>query len=517
MGGDDDAWLYGGAPTAPPAPVGHNRGPEVAWEPFPEDPETGCSGSQVDFIECPVFEVLLEGERGGGKTDCLIMDFAQHVGVGWGAEWRGILFRQTYKQLSDVVAKTTKWFRLIFPGATFNKQEFTWTFPGGEQLLLRHMNDPEDYWNYHGHAYPWIGWEELSNWATPDCFKRMMSCSRSTVPRERRDRLGRPMPRKYRATTNPYGPGHNWIKRRYRLPAGRGAVIRDSRDSKGNLEPPRVAIFSRLRDNPALLRAEPDYRQKVLAAARNEAEQAAWEEGSWDVTSGGMFDDIWDEAVHVVDPFEVPASWRLDRSFDWGSSKPFSVGFWAESDGTPYRRRDGSLVRTVRGDLFRINEWYGCEDGQEDVGLKMEPEEIADGIRDVEARMASSRLISRRVAPGPADSAIWTDDGRPSQATKMAARRVTWTRADKGAGSRSQGFTAIRGMLKAAKPPRGGGPREEPGLFVFRTCHAWLRTVPSISRDGKNVDDTPKNAEDHALDETRYRVRRKGGSRQRQL
>ena len=24
----------------------------------------------------------------------------------------------------------------------------------------------------------------------------------------------------------------------------------------------------------------------------------------------------------------------IDRSFDWGSSKPFSVGWWAESDGT---------------------------------------------------------------------------------------------------------------------------------------------------------------------------------------
>lgn len=504
-------------PFEQPLPgVGHNGGPPIAWQPFAEDPLTGCTGSQVDFIDCPIFEVLLEGERGGGKTDCLIMDFAQHVGVGWGAEWRGILFRQTYKQLADVVAKTTKWFKQIFPGATFNKSDFTWTFPDGEQLLLRHMQDPEDYWNYHGHAYPWIAWEELSNWANDQCYRRMISCSRSTVAPSKRDRLGRPMPRKYRATTNPYGPGHNWIKRRWRLPHGRGVVIRDSLDHNGKVEPPRVAIFSRLRDNPALLAAEPDYMQKVAAAARNAAELAAWEEGSWDVTSGGMFDDIWDDRVHVLEPFEVPKSWKLDRSFDWGSSRPFSVGWWAESDGTPYKTKDGRRVETVKGDLFRIAEWYGCKNGEENVGVHMDPKEIATGIKDYEARMLAAKTIGKRVSPGPADTSIWTEDGSPSHASAMVSKGVVWLKADKGPYSRAQGWTQIRSRLKGSKRV-GSEPREEPGLFVFRTCRDWLRTVPSLSRDGANPDDVDTNTEDHAADETRYRVRRRGGVRQRQL
>lgn len=492
----------------PPARMGHNGGPPTVWSPF--------EGSQTDFLECPVFEVLFEGERGGGKTDCLIMDFAQHCGVGWGAEWQGILFRQTYKQLSDVVKKTRKWFPQIFPGAQFNKQDFCWTFPEGEQLFLRHMNDPEDYWNYHGHAYPWIGWEELTNWATSECFKRMISCCRSTVPKEKKDKFGRNMPRKYRATTNPYGPGHNWIKRRYRLPHSRGVIIRDALDAKGNPEPPRVAIFSCLRDNPALLEAEPDYMQRVAAAARNAAELAAWQEGSWDVTSGGMFDDLWDEKYHMVEPFEVPASWRIDRSFDWGSSKPFSVGWWAESDGTPYKRKDGKLVPTVRGDLFRIAEWYGCKPEEENQGIHMDPKEVATGIREREMRLAEAKLIRRRVAPGPADTSIWTEDGTPSHASAMLAKGVSWLRADKGPGSRSQGWVAIRRMLKNAKP-QPGGPREEPGLFIFSTCQDWLRVVPGLSRDGGNPDDIDTKAEDHAADETRYRIRKKGGTRQRQV
>ncbi|WP_217468758.1 hypothetical protein, partial [Staphylococcus aureus] len=109
-------------------------------------------------------ETLYAGTRGPGKTDALLMDFGQHVGQGFGAEWRGILFRQTLPQLDDVIKKSRKWFPLIWPKAVYNKVDKLWTWPTGETLKFSYMNDPEDYWNYHGHAYPWIGWEELCNW-----------------------------------------------------------------------------------------------------------------------------------------------------------------------------------------------------------------------------------------------------------------------------------------------------------------------------------------------------------------
>ena len=90
--------------------------PKVIWSPFP--------GSQRLFLSCPIFEVLLEGTRGGGKTDTLLMDFAREVGKGYGAEWNGVLFRQTYPQLDDVVKKSKKWFPQIFPTAKFNESEY---------------------------------------------------------------------------------------------------------------------------------------------------------------------------------------------------------------------------------------------------------------------------------------------------------------------------------------------------------------------------------------------------------
>lgn len=63
----------------------------VIWQPLP--------GSQHRFMTCPFYEVLLEGNRGGGKTDALLMDFAQMVGRGYGEDWRGVIFRLTYPQL----------------------------------------------------------------------------------------------------------------------------------------------------------------------------------------------------------------------------------------------------------------------------------------------------------------------------------------------------------------------------------------------------------------------------------
>ena len=272
------------------------RGLEKIWEPQP--------GSQALFLSCPIFEVLYEGTRGPGKTDALLMDFLQHVGTGLGSDWRGVMFRRSHPELADVIAKATKWFKRIFPKAEYNKVEKTWTFPAGEQLLLRHIKTVDDYWSYHGHAYPWIAWEELTNWPDDGPYRKMMSCSRSSNPS---------VPRKYRATCNPYGVGHNWVKRRFRLPACRGVVIRDAVDTEGQPEPPRVAVHGNIFENRILLDADPDYVSRLRASARNSSEMRAWIYGDWDIVAGGMFDDVWQPRRHTVEPFRIPASWRSEE------------------------------------------------------------------------------------------------------------------------------------------------------------------------------------------------------------
>ncbi|NJB67509.1 hypothetical protein GGQ74_001149 [Desulfobaculum xiamenense] len=448
---------------------------DVVWTPQP--------GSQSLFLSCPHFECLYEGTRGPGKTDALIMDFAQHVGLGFGLSWRGILFRETYKQLSDVVVKTKKWFRRIFPGARFNESDMGWRWPGGEELLLRYMNRPDDYWNYHGHEYPWIGWEELTNWAGPDCYDAMKACCRSSDPR---------VPRKYRATCNPFGKGHNWVKHRFIDPAPPGVPIRDG---NGRI---RVRLHGSIRENRILLAADPDY-LKSLEADTNVNRRRAWLYGDWDIVAGGAVDDVWDRESHVLRPFEIPHSWRIDRSFDWGSSRPFSVGWWAESDGTEVRMADGRMRCLPRGTLVRVAEWYGWN-GQPNEGCRMLAVEIAEGIRRREAEHPA--LKGRRVLPGPADASIFDAENGVCIADDMGKRGVRWERADKRPGSRRNGLEKVRKLLKAGLER----PMEHPGLFVFDTCTHFIRTVPVLPRSERDPDDVETEAEDHIYDETRYRA-----------
>ena len=444
--------------------------PNVVWRPLP--------GSQHKFSRCPVYEALYEGTRGNGKTDSLIMDFAQHCGRGFGVNWRGILFRQTYPQLADVVAKSKKWFYQIFPGARFNAADYTWKWPDGEELLLRHMKSEDDYWNYHGHEYPWIGWEELTNWPNSLCYDKMKACSRSSHPG---------MPRKYRATCNPYGVGHGWVKMRFIDPAPAMQIIDDQLGQ-------RVRIHGDVEENTRLLAADPEYIAK-LDAIEDENLRKAWRYGAWDIVAGGIFTEVWEPSKHVLSPFDIPKTWRVDRSFDWGSSRPFSVLWWAESDGSEVTLKDGGKRNFPRGTLFLINEWYGWT-GKPNEGLKMLAADVAKGIKEREAGM------SLTVRPGPADNSIFdTQDGH-CIADNMAAHGVRWERSDKSPGSRTNGWELVRGRLAAGKKH----PMEEPGLFAFEHCRQWLRTVPSLPRDDKKMDDVDSDSEDHCGDATRYRI-----------
>lgn len=470
-------------------------------------------GAQDAFLSCQVQEVLAEGERGGGKTDCLIMGFTKYCGpeYGFGRAWTGILFAHTYKQLDDVLAKVEK---TILPSLGEHRvtlvhgQKPEMRFKTGERLLFRHMAHERDYWNYHGHEYPYIAWEELTRWADAVCYKRMFSCNRVTLKGTLKRKQVR-VPLLIRSSTNPYGPGHNWVKSRFELPRSRNTVLRGRIDDNGFPEPERVAIYFPLSENKALMEQVPEYKANIAAAASNPAEMAAWMEGDWDIVAGGMFDDIWSECSKCIikEPFHLPDTWRLDRSFDWGSAKPFSVGWWAESDGSDYVDAAGNVRSTVRGDLFRIAEWYGWN-GQPNTGSRLVPEQVAKGIIERELKWG----LYGRVKNGVADSGIFNSEIRDITVAKLMAQAVRirgrsypgirWNTCTK---SRVPGWLALRTLLKNAKPPESL-VRENRGMFVFNTCTHFLRTVPTLPRDEHDPDDADSNAEDHIADEVRYRA-----------
>jgi hypothetical protein len=108
----------------------------------------------------------------------------------------------------------------------------------------------------------------------------------------------------------------------------------------------------------------------------------AWLAGDWDVVEGAFF-DCWSAARHVVRPFDIPENWSRFRSGDWGSAKPFSIGWWAVV-GDKFRTPCGAWLQ--RGCLVRYREWYGVQKGRPNVGLKLYADQVGKGIAEREAK-----------------------------------------------------------------------------------------------------------------------------------
>lgn len=393
---------------------------------------------------------------------------------------RGIMFRRTYSELEEVQARC----KVLFWGLAFYKaQTRTWHFANGATLKLRYLKRDRDAEQYQGHQYTWMCIEEMGNFPSPTPCDMLRACLRASEA---------PVPKFFRATANPGGVGHGWIKQRYIDPAPPWTPFYDE-DSQTH----RIYIPSRLDDNLILQRNDPDYWRRVKAAtAGNTALERAWRYGDWDVVAGGMFTDVWDRNFNVIDPFPISRveSWFKNRCFDWGSSKPYAIGYFAETDGT--RAPNGKIY--APGSIIVFDEIYGWN-GRVNQGNRKLAGEIADDVVEKESDWGFD------VWPGPADASIYdiaSGVSDKSIATVMSERGVHWQRADKSSGSRRNGWELMRTMMKAASTEN----YEEPGLYVMSNCVHWIRTVPILPRDEVKTDDVDTRSEDHMGDMTRYRL-----------
>ena len=482
---------------------------KIAWSPLP--------GSQSLGLACPANHILMEGTRGPGKTETQLARFRSRVGMGYKSYWRGIIFDREYKNLDDIVAKGERFFNKFNDGSKFiGGSSYKWVWPSGEELLLRAIKRPNDYYNYHGQEFPFIGWNELTKYPTSELYDAMMSCNRSSflgaehfTPTEELTDCPPQIPLEVFSTTNPHGPGHMWVKRRFIDPAPPGKLVRNTRSvfnprtqTREPITKTQVRIFGSYKENRYLA---PEYILE-LESIRDENKRKAWLWGDWDIAAGGVFEDLWGPYL-IVPRFKIPRGWRIDRSFDWGSSHPFSVGWWCEANGEEVTFQDGTKRAFPAGSLIRFAEWYGTREIGTNEGLKLTAKKIALGIAEREKTMRENGWIPKGqpVLPGPADNQIYDktqqgEDEVESIAKKMEDQGITWERSDKSPGSRKNGLEVIRELFGNVKDGEG------PGMYFTENCKAAISTVPLLPRDEYDPDDVDTTAEDHPYDEIRYRA-----------
>ena len=421
-----------------------------AWQ-----PQIGPQADAISATWCT--ELLYGGARGGGKSDFLLGDFLQGV-ARYGSNWHGILFRRTYPELQEIIRRSLEIYAPT--GAIYRVGDKEWLWPNGAVLRLRFLEREQDASRYQGHSFSWIGWDELTQWPTDDAYKLIRACLRwasGDVPEKR-----------IRASANPGGPGHGWVKKLFIDPAPHG--FKPIEDKK--MGTTRMFIPARVIDNKILLQTDPNYIDRLKGVGSQELVKA-WLDGDWTIVVGSYFPEF--DSRHVVRPHSIPPHWTRFRSFDWGSMRPFSVGWWAVSDGT------GDYPANA---LIRYREWYGASGPN--VGLKMTVEQVAQEIK--------ARSGNEEYKYSVADPAIFKTDGGPSMAERMKQCGVLFRPADN---RRVPGWDQIRQRLLG---------EEKPMLYVFNTCIDFIRTFPTLQHDAHNIEDVDTNGEDHVADEARYAV-----------
>lgn len=419
-------------------------------------------------------EALYGGAAGGGKSDCAVAEGLRQVNI---PHYRGIILRKTYPQLSELIDRSREIYHAAYPDAKFNEQKHCWTFPSGAKIYFGAMQHTKDRTNYQGKRYDYIDFDELTHF-TWDEYSYLFS----------RNRPNGPGTRCYiRAQANPGGIGHGWVKERFITAAPPltpiyeevNIIFPDGHTEKKSRS--RIFVPSSVFDNKILLENDPEYITRLASLPENERKALLY--GDWDCFSGQVFTEWRDNPdgyktrvnTHVIEPFRVPSYWEIYRGFDFGYSRPFSVGWYAADQD---------------GRMYRIREFYGCT-GVPNEGIRMEPGQIAKKIRQIEAE--DPNLRNKKIH-GIADPSIFDESRGESVAQMMEREGVYFEKADN---TRIAGKMQLHNRL--AFDENG-----IPMLYIFSTCRHFIRTVPALVYSSSDVEDIDTDAEDHIYDEVRY-------------
>jgi len=300
---------------------------EVLWQP---------TGRQSLWLANPAYEAFFGGAAGGGKSDAMLMAATRYIDR---PKYAALILRRTFPHLKELMDRSQE----IYPklGGLWKSEEKRWAFPSGAYIEFGYCDTFDDIERYQGRQFAFIGWDELGQIPEERWWTKLMAWNRCIDPG---------IQSVMRATGNPGGPGHPWIKKRFISKCHHDGYIYEDPESGMT----RAFVQSFATDNPHLVDNDPMYVKKLMLLPELERKQLLY--GDWEAGSGLALDEL-EESVHLREPFELtPGAWRLFGSFDWGYHHPFSFGVYAANvDGyvvkidtvTSRQMQPGEIVREV--------------------------------------------------------------------------------------------------------------------------------------------------------------------------
>lgn len=473
------------------------------WKPTPP---------QALFASLPwsIKEAFFGGGVGGGKSDLLLI-LCILLKLYTNPRFKQLFLRRTYKELKLEIVPRSRDLYTKF-GATWNGSDMAWTFPRPDQygqkarqntgamIFMGHCEHLNDVHNYDSMEINLFTPDELTS------FEEAMYIYISGT----RVRTSDPtLPAITRAAGMPGGIGHKFVYNRFVKPCPEGGAV-----VVGKAGVKRFYVHATLENNPYI---DPGYKQSILALP--EAEKRA-KLGDWSAYEGQVFDEFREihypdepeNAIHVIEPFEIPSWWPRIVVGDWGFAAMTWVGFGAISPtGRLYLYRELCWTKT------KIEEWAPvlkdfiekdgnvklvkfCQSAGQDRGQNHTIQQQISAALGREVYLTGNKAGSRvagkmmiheylRWKPKP----VMPASEKPVYNEFHAMQLL-----------RLQGEKAYHAYLDIFREPE---PEINiPKLQIFKTCNVVIEAIKQCVYDKKRIEDIAEFDGDDPIDGLRYLV-----------
>lgn len=437
---------------------------------------------QTKALTCPANEMLYGGAAGGGKSHLMrVMAIRYCLAVN---DLQAYLFRRTYGELRlNHMEGPTSFPALLAPLVNAGKvsvvdKEIRF-HETGARIHLCHLQYSKSLMKYQGAEMHLLLMDELTHFTEAEYryLRGRVRIGTLEIPDDLKGEIPRIM-----SGTNPGGQGHNWVKKMF-VDNGEQRIIQTPK-KEGNMR--RVYIPARLSDNPALTENDPDYIHR-LEGLGDAILVKALKDGDWNIVAGAMFGNTWRKHLHEMNAFPIPIEWPIWTGMDDGFAAPAAC-YWMTQNPD---------IKTI----YVIAELYRTG---------MLAPDFAARIKDIEGRIpriAGDDIVYHKdmvmdEISGIMDSAAFSNTGQAeiSRGNQMKSAGIKIRPAEKWPGSRIHRVQNFHKMLA----PNARDKRGFPGIRFFKNCRSAIRTIPTLPRDDKNVEDVDTHADDHAFDAVTY-------------